>query len=935
MELPLPNQVSKYINRIWLPLLISSAFATNVSQAQNLIQLNQLLKRATVLLEEGTFYLEEFAFEKAVLYLDSACLLLKPAAQSAPLPYAEALQRKAYYFVQTGQILKAIQLYESILKIRQESLGASHLLVADVYNNLGNQYARLSDFSTSLDFHFQALRIRKSIGAHEEELAQSYFNIGNIYTKMGNIQAALDYYDKSINIAPTPAFSAKVYNSYGSLYFSEENLEQALIYHQKALSIRKNSFKDFHPEIAQSLTNIGNCYTAAQQYEKAVKAFEEAELILKKIYGNRHPALAKAYNNLGSCYLECKNYLAALTAYNQALEALNFKEEESQDFRRFSTPIDLLTILFSKGQLLQQQFEQSKDINHLKQSLKSYRNAGKLIENLRMGYHSTGSKLWLNGFINRVFEQAIEACFLMANSNQLTPGEEKVYVEEAFQYAEKNKAFVLLESVRAMQTKQFSGLPDSVIQKEQLFQQLITEKERQIYLIKHSSDSLQTSITDHLKEELFVLDQRFKTFKGQLQEKYPNYFRAFYNVEPISIKKIQKDLIDENQMLIEYFLGANQLFIFSITKTEINLTAQNLELPLENWVNRFRKSIDSYTQQGLNQNKTLENYQKSAHLLYSILLKSPLQNHDSIEELIIIPDGVLGYLPFSGFLSALPPSNASFNRYPFLLQKYQISYCFSARLLHEIKNYKTSSYEHNLLAIAPSFNQDSRGLELLQNKVEVECILKSIQGEVLLDQEATLPSFIEKINTNRYQIIHFASHAEVNDWTGAFSWLALTEIEDTIDNEAIYAQDLYHLTLPSELVVLSACKTGVGELRIGEGIISLARGFFYAGAKSILTSLWNVNDDATAIIMGFFYQNLKKGQSKNSALRNAKLRFLEEYPAESHPYFWASFVILGDEKDLNLSSKTQFLHYFFLFLISGMLVLFFFIGRILATSKAM
>ena len=478
-----------------------------------------------------------------------------------------------------------------------------------------------------------------------------------------------------------------MYNSYGSLFFSEENIDQALSYHQKALSIRKELFKDSHPEIAQSLTNIGNCYTAVQQYEKAIRAFEYAETILKNVYGSRHPALAKAYNNLGSCHLESGNYQAALTAYDQALAALDFKEAENQDYKRFSAPIDLLTILFSKGQLLHQQFEQSNEIDHLKQSLKSYQNAIDLIENLRMGYHSTRSKLWLNGFINRVFEQAIQVCYLLANSNQSASNEKEAYIIQAFQYAEKNKAFVLLESVRSMQAKQFSGLPDSVIQKEQLLQQQLTEKERQIYLIKNNAVGL-PNITDSLENELFALDQRFKAFKGQLKIKYPNYFSAFYDVEPISIEKLQNDLIDENQMLIEFFLGDHQLFIFSITKAEINLTARKLELPLENWVSQFRKSINSYAQEGFDQNKALQDYQKSAHLLYTILLKPPLQNQQSIEELIIIPDGVLGYLPFSGFLLDLPHPNTPLNRYPFLLKEYQISYCYSASLLYEVKKFR-------------------------------------------------------------------------------------------------------------------------------------------------------------------------------------------------------------------------------------------------------
>jgi CHAT domain-containing protein len=163
-----------------------------------------------------------------------------------------------------------------------------------------------------------------------------------------------------------------------------------------------------------------------------------------------------------------------------------------------------------------------------------------------------------------------------------------------------------------------------------------------------------------------------------------------------------------------------------------------------------------------------------------------------------------------------------------------------------------------------------------------------------MGKAATEAHFTEGVVKAR--IIHLATHAKADDRSGDYSYLAFAPQKDNNPNALVYVRDLYNLRLNADLVVLSACETGIGKLQRGEGVISLVRAFAYSGAKAIVTSIWSVNDAKTKDLMVLFYQNLKRGQSKNEALRQAKLTYLEKYMGDAcHPYFWSGFVSIGEQ----------------------------------------
>ena len=302
-----------------------------------------------------------------------------------------------------------------------------------------------------------------------------------------------------------------------------------------------------------------------------------------------------------------------------------------------------------------------------------------------------------------------------------------------------------------------------------------------------------------------------------------------------------------------------------------------------------------------------DSFAQAAYYIHEKLL-TPLSNLLT-KEVIVVPDGVLGYVPFDVLLSEMPKEATTFKSHAYFGKNHIVSYNYSATLWQEMlnKKHKTEPTK-NFIGFAPYYNGDTlllsnlfshdlamrKGLDSLKySGEEVFKAQKLMHGESVLDKKATKETF-EKI-AGDYRIVHLATHGKANDKIGDYCFLAFTEQKDSLNNELLYVRDIYNLSLNADLVVLSACETGIGELKRGEGIVSLARAFAYAGAKSIVTTLWSVNDKSTMQIMENFYRQLKNGASKDEALWKAKQAYLDKSNKnQAHPYFWSAFIPIGD-----------------------------------------
>lgn len=167
------------------------------------------------------------------------------------------------------------------------------------------------------------------------------------------------------------------------------------------------------------------------------------------------------------------------------------------------------------------------------------------------------------------------------------------------------------------------------------------------------------------------------------------------------------------------------------------------------------------------------------------------------------------------------------------------------------------------------------------------------KAEVYLEEKATEGNF-RSAGLRDYLYLHLATHGFVNEANSGLSGLILAQDSTSSDDGILHLGEIYNLEMNADLVVLSACETGLGQIARGEGIIGLTRGFLYAGAQNLLVSLWQVNDQTTADLMVDFYDRMLAGSSKAGALREAKLALIKRHPEDAKPYYWSPFVLIGN-----------------------------------------
>jgi len=437
-------------------------------------------------------------------------------------------------------------------------------------------------------------------------------------------------------------------------------------------------------------------------------------------------------------------------------------------------------------------------------------------------------------------------------------------------------------------------------------------------------------------EAFFNANNAWNTFLDSLKRNYPRYYKMRYMQIEQPIDSLQQTIPDHTTV-VRYLFVEKELYVLVVSKTEKKMVALSSD-----------KLTENIAQLGEYQGD-LQVIARLYHQLYEQLWQ-PIETLVTSEKIIIIPDGALFNLSFE---TLTPVEITAFNELATqsLLAKHSISYNYSLLLLHEDQN--TLPYEENFIAFAPEFNDtmkqeyqvavsdsidlDKTYLTLLPQPFSV-AIAKEyserFNGNSFLNERSTKQLFTT--NAKEHKIIHIATHAESNNLNPELSRLVfaknLTDENKLADNY-LYTYEIYNQNLSSNLAILTACETGKPTFQAGEGMISLAHAFNYAGSESILTSLWKIDEKSSTEIIGHFYENLKKGMSKDEALRNAKLTYLSSANGRMiEPQYWAGLVLMGDASAIDLSSGMPF----WIWVLCGavLLTIFFYFFYFLKKKKA-
>lgn len=692
-----------------------------------------------------------------------------------------------------------------------------------------------------------------------------------------------------------------------ALHYEQGNYDLAAVRSEQAFAFRKRiqkvdkAYQAKHLFYASLLAKRNGAQEVAEQYVASATTLLQAASLTKNglVWSEVYQAFA--------------NYQAEQKAWKPALE-LNFEaiQQLLPDWKAEKNTLPKVEILkqaLSLGRmvaLLEQraQLYQAQQITATdEQALDVYQLMDRYVTALRQLY--TGEEVRLR-WSNRAllfYEQGIALCLKLAKAKA-----DESYKKEAFRFSERSKSVLLLEAFKGTKARKISGVAAEVIAEEERLELAVSDAQQAVddWRGRSRRSAENQAAWRQTDQNLRTVQRAYEDFLVELKRTHPDYYQLKHDLSVIDIAALQARL-GPDQLLLEYFIGQETMYVFQLSKETYQIIERPLPLDLNVRIRAFRKSIYDYFLGAKQHSDSLlaaygKRYRTLGYDLHQDLI-APFVEGSSAERLTIILAGNLGLLPFEALLTKATTTD-NYQEMPYLLHRFAINYCYSATLLHEMQ-IKEHVPEKIFLGFSPTFdetkiladNYQFNPLKHSQEEVQEVFDLVGKMGAVFDAEQATKENFQQ--NCEDYCIIHIATHGVMNTQNAEQSFLAFSTNQDSAQTPLLYVRDLYNMHLTASLVVLSACETGIGTVYKSEGIASLARGFAYAGAKSLITSLWSVNDQATAKIMRYLYQYLKAGMPKDLALQKAKLEFLKtSNPLTAHPFLWSAFVQIGDETPL-------------------------------------
>ncbi|MCP4438404.1 MAG: CHAT domain-containing protein [Aureispira sp.] len=829
---------------------------------------------------------------------------------------------------------QAVIYFNKSLEIKEANYPKKSMPMARAYNNMGVLYKELQQHEKSLEYMLMSLKIKQELlGANSEELAKMYLNVGSAYFGVEDYKEASLFTQKSLEkmkatYGPNHINVFRIYSSLGGVLVKQNKYDEALSWLNKSLEGEQEILGNNHDLVAGSYYSIAQLQLEKKNWQEVINNTMSAIDIYTHNFGTKHQKIADCYMLSGDAKYYQEDFDGAMIEYHKALLSLLPDEEtidplviptEAFNAQNYLSASKVAEVLERKAIVLKSKYETNADLGMLEQAYQQLQAAIGLFGISKDERSREDDKAAFLQQIHKTYARSIEVSLLLYKETK-----NEQYLENAFQMAEQNKSILLRDALNMKTAQQMGGVPDSLIAQENGLSKNIVQLEKKL---RDAHRKKNTAAIGHFEKALFLQKEERERLQKKLEQEYPKYYELKYTENIVSVKELQEQLTPKT-MLIEYFVADSNVTIFSITSTSID-AQQVLFNDLKKAIRHYRKSL---TQTDFKAEQVNDLAEKGWNF-YQLLLDDLLTENKDVEELIIIADGLLGYLPFEVFLTEEPVvGNYSYDL-PYLLKKYMLSYHYSATLWLENNKQKQNSINNEILAFAaaydPSEMLDHRNAEIQFTRSmldsipgvrdEIMGLEKLLAGKFLYDSEANEANF--KKHAPNYNVLHLAMHGVLDRYYPMASSLAFTENKDTLEDNFLYAYELSNLFLNAHLVVLSACETGYGKFKQGEGVMSLARSFMYAGVPSLVMSLWSVNDRATAVLMQYYYTELANGSPKNKALQQAKLKYLKQAKGVAkHPVFWAPFVQLGNTQPIELTLKKDGLNYWYW--LGGSLLLF-------------
>lgn len=876
----------------------------------------------------GSNYLRAGKFKRADTTLQQALSIAKGWDEAPAYYFAQIYSNLLYLNGIQGDYTQALEYALAALDYsRNNDEVAPKQLVYDL-TNAGVLYRRFGDYDRAELYLRQALEIEKTFGEPE---FSSYNNLGALHLSKGEHAESLPLLEQAVQIVrnqPADQRQATYVSAYQNLadaYLRLEKWDEIEALLDELLLLHKSDSN----RIELTWLNFAKLNFAREKIPLATSYVERSLQRLDRLPGSDRVIHSELYRLKGELTLESDAELS-LEMCQRAVDMLSLDSTSNEpgSVQETLNPHQLLSVLLIQGKAYEVLSQTRSDsINLLQQGLRTWQAVDTLLDYFLEFYPMEGSQYLLLKNVRPAYQSAIRLAFRLYQANV----EPETYAELAYYFSEKSKSVILQARMREQTALQLDAIPQELKEKDRslrnnmgFYRNLLFQEQQ-----KTNPDTAKIQLWNQYLLD-FQLDR--DELLAHLQENYPTYYQFRFQNQPASFEELKQALVQEGSGAVIYTIGEYALFSWYLyqQKDELEVAFQRLAVD-EIW----KEDLSDFIRGMRDYDRILEfagtrdfwkDFVDQSHHWYKELLH-PVLSRGSHEqgELVIVPDGLLGYLPFELLIKQIPKSDLLAGEYAeldYVLRSWTVRYEYAASFLIPQLAPKHDSRE--LIAIAPEYIQKdesflavegARGEEtrlrsmepqwwppLGYNKKEANSITGIAKGISLIGAEAQEARFREI--AHEYQVLHLAMHAFADDEAPLYSGLVFSQPDsiaqtDSIDDGILYAHELYQLPLTAELAVLSACNTGTGKLAEGEGILSLARAFKYAGVSNIVMSLWQADDRATSDIMTTFYKGLRNGTSKHEALREAKLQYLQN-SKRAHPFFWATFVLYGDDQPVEI-----------------------------------
>jgi CHAT domain-containing protein len=805
--------------------------------------------------------------------------------------------------VQTNYIA-ATQAYRKALNLRRHDDGANDSLAFMICVNAGASYYNLNNFDSANYFLLEAESFINHSAATDDKV-RLYNTLGVLYHDNGNYLQSKNYFTQALEILKNqkPLKSVSVVSIETNIATSFYKLglyDQALSMYKDALK-----YKIFSNYIYM---NMGRANTALKKYNEALACFRKvntgeipwvynevgyAQLQLQRFdsaiyFLNQLHATTNGVNlvdiGINESYraellISRQDYLSAITHLQRAIGIFsgNFKDADihsnPSNFTGTFAYYKLFDALYKKAEAFTSLYKRDMKEEYLLASFTTYQSALSLLEYIEKSYDTDDAKILLKKKSREAYQKALSVSLTLY---RLHP--QAGYLEQAFLISEKNKASIVTANLKEKTFDNIPGIEKEFLQKERNIKYNIARLDVQ------SDQTKDNKLIESLASEKAKYEIELSRLQKNLEQNNHYYKLKYDNTFP-SVKELQQHL-EKKQALISFYTTEEAIHVFAVTQTSFAYTRIDSASMLQERVREWLKLL-----------KSTENGRKFAgertgNFLYDHLVKPIQEIVPGSDEWIIIPDGILYFLPFESL-----PAEKSLKT---LLETTTISYQFSSRfIINKDMPGKDRDESYKVLSFAPfvrkGINDDQHGSVLMSVLPASGEEIADVKGIHYVGSEATKQNFLQ--NINKYPVVHLATHAVSDINNTAASFIAFYPEKKSRAEDYLFLEELYGLNMDNtKLVIISACETGGGELVNNEGVISLARAFIYAGCSSTVNSLWKADDKSTSAILKQFHIYLEKGFTKSKALQQAKLDYIRSNTLYKSPAYWSHLILIGDDE---------------------------------------